>query len=301
MAGNAIRSSLFVLPPLRALDSVGGLALGALAGAAIVWVAGAVALHVPGQVQLREEIQRSRILGELNARVPPSRLLDAIARVDPFAAIRGPEPNVGPPDPALLGSAGVRLASPSVFRVIGTACGLGVEGSGWVAAPNLVVTNAHVVAGMKDAHVDHNDGESRDAEVVAFDPRNDVAVLRVGGLGAPALRLVDPVEGQAVAILGYPENGPFTATPGRIGQTGAVLTEDAYGRGPIRRLVTTLRGQVRHGNSGGPAVDAQGRVQTTIFASRIGEAAGYGVPSDLVRNALDTVSAAEVSSGPCVR
>jgi S1-C subfamily serine protease len=301
MAGNAIRSSLFVLPPLRALDSVGGLALGALAGAAIVWVAGAVALHVPGQVQLREEVQRSRILGELNARVPPSRLLDAIARVDPFAAIRGPEPNVGPPDPALLGSAGVRLASPSVFRVIGTACGLGVEGSGWVAAPNLVVTNAHVVAGMKDAHVDHNDGESRDADVVAFDPRNDIAVLRVAELGAPSLRPVDPVEGQAVAILGYPENGPFTATPGRIGQTGGVLTEDAYGRGPIRRLVTTLRGQVRHGNSGGPAVDAQGRVQTTIFASRIGAAAGYGVPSDLVRRALDTVSAAEVSSGPCVR
>jgi S1-C subfamily serine protease len=301
MAGNAIRSSLFVIPPLRALDSVGGLALGAAAGAAIVWVAGAVALHVPGQVQLREEVQRSRILGELNARVPPSRLLDAIARVDPFAAIRGPTPQVGPPDPALLGTAGVHLASPSVFRVIGTACGLGIEGSGWVAAPNLVVTNAHVVAGMKDARVDHNDGEARDAEVVAFDPRNDIAVLRVGGLGAPALRLVDPVEGQAVAILGYPENGPFTATPGRIGQTGDVLTEDSYGRGPIRRLVTTLRGSVRHGNSGGPAVDAQGRVQTTIFASRIGEAAGYGVPSDLVRRALDTVSAREVSSGPCVR
>ena len=301
MAGSAIRSSLFVLPPLRVLDSAGGLVLGAVAGAAIVWVAGAVALHIPGQVQLREEVQRSRILGELNARVPPSRLLDAIARVDPFSSILGPVPNVAPPDPALLDSAGVRLASPSVFRVIGTACGLGVEGSGWVAAPNLIVTNAHVVAGMSDARVDHNDGDSRDADVVAFDPRNDIAVLRVDGLGAQPLRLVDPVKGQAVAILGYPENGPFTATAGRIGQTREFLTDDAYGRGPFPRRVTTLRGVVRHGNSGGPAVDSQGRVRTMIFASRIGSASGYGVPSELVRRALDRISAAEVSSGPCVR
>ena len=183
----------------------------------------------------------------------------------------------------------------------GTACGLGIEGSGWVAAPNLVVTNAHVVAGMKDARVDHGDGRFRDAAVVAFDIRDDVAVLRVEGLDAPPLRLVDPVEGQAVAILGYPENGPFTATPGRIGQTGDLLTDDAYGRGPVRRNVTTLRGVVRHGNSGGPAVDGQGRVQATIFASRIGSAAGYAVPSALVRETLASAGRREVSSGPCVR
>ena len=300
VAANAIRRSLFVVPPLRALDSLGGLALGAVAGAAIVWVAGAVALHTPGQTQLREEVQRSRILSEINERVPPSRLLDAIARVDPFAAIRGPLARVGPPDPALLESAGVRTARESVLRVTGTACGLGIEGSGWIAAPSLVVTNAHVVAGMKDARVDRGDGEFRDAAVVAFDARDDVAVLRVEGLGAPPLRLVDPVEGQAVAILGYPENGPFTATPGRIGQTSVVLTDDAYGRGPIRRRVTTLRGSVRHGNSGGPAVDGQGRVQATIFAARIGSASGYAVPSALVREALAEAGAREVSSGPCV-
>jgi S1-C subfamily serine protease len=300
MLGNAIRTSLFVVSPLRVLDSLGGLAFGAAAGAAIVWVAGAVALHLPGQVQLREEVQRSLILSEINERVPPSRLLDAIARVDPFAAIRGPEPRVAPPDPALLASAAVRAAGPSVLRVTGTACGLGVSGSGWVATPDLVVTNAHVVAGMKDARVDRADGEFRDADVVGFDPLNDVAVLRVAGLAAPPLALVDPVEGRAVAILGYPEAGPFTASPGRIGQTGVVLTDDAYGRGPIRRLITTLRGVVRHGNSGGPAVDAQGRVEATIFAARVGSAAGYAVPSDLVRSALAKAGRREVSTGPCV-
>jgi S1-C subfamily serine protease len=303
MAGSAIRTSLFVLPPLRWLDSLGGLVLGAAAGAAIVWVMGAVALHLPGQRELREDVQRSRILGEINERVPPSRLLDAIERVDPFLTIRGPEANVAPPDPALLASPGVRAARESVFRVTGSACGLGVSGSGWAATPNLVVTNAHVVAGMKDPRVDRRDGEYRDAVVVAFDVRDDIAVLRVAGLGATPLEPVPPVAGQAVAILGYPESGPFTAAAGRIGQTSTVLTEDAYGRGPVNRRITTLRGDIRHGNSGGPAVDIRGRVQTTVFASRVGvENQGYGVPTELVRAKLaDARDSGSVSTGPCVR
>ena len=301
MAGNAIRTTLFALPPLRLLDSLGGLVLGAAAGLAVVWVAGAVALHLPGQTELRTEVQQSRILGEINERVPPSRLLDAIARVDPFLSIPGPEARVPPPDPALLGTAGVRAARPSVLRVTGTACGLGIAGSGWVAAPNLVVTNAHVVAGTKDPRVDRRDGEFLDAVVVAFDPKDDVAVLRVAGLDAKPLQAVEPVEGQAVAILGYPEDGPFAAVAGRVGQTSFVLTEDAYGRGPIRRRITTLRGEVRHGNSGGPAVDSRGRVHTTIFASRVGvEGQGYGVPTSLVREELAKAGARAVSTGPCV-
>ena len=303
MAGSAIRTSLFVLPPLRWLDSLGGLVLGAVAGVAIVWVLGAVALHLPGQRELREEVQRSRILGELNERVPPSRLLDAIARVDPFLTIRGPLANVAPPDPALLASPGVRAARDSVFRVTGSACGLGISGSGWAAAPNLVVTNAHVVAGMKDPRVDRRDGDYRDAVVVAFDVRDDIAVLRVAGLGATPLEPVAPVAGQAVAILGYPESGPFAAAAGRIGQTSTVLTEDAYGRGPVNRRITTLRGDIRHGNSGGPAVDIRGHVQTTVFASRVGvESQGYGVPTELVRAKLaDARDSGSASTGPCVR
>ena len=301
MAGSAIRTSLFAVPPLRALDSVGGLLLGAAMGAAIVWVAGAVALHLPGQRQLRESVQQSRILAEINRRVPPSRLMDAIERVDPFLVINGPEARVAPPDPKLLASPAVRAARASVFRVTGTACGLGVAGSGWAVAPDLVVTNAHVVAGMKDARVDRRDGDYHDADVVAFDVHDDIAILRVAGLDANPLAVVQPEEGRAVAILGYPESGPFTATPGRIGQTTDVLTEDAYGKGPVRRLITTLRGQVRHGNSGGPAIDARGRVQTTIFAARVGvEGQGYGVPTQLVQGKLADASTRSVSTGPCV-
>ena len=302
MAGSAIRTSLFVLPPLRLLDSLGGLVLGAVAGAAIVWVLGAVALHLPGQRDLREQVQQSRILGEINARVPPSRLLDAIERVDPFLAIQGPEANVAPPDPALLASPAVRDARSRVFRITGSACGLGISGSGWAAAPNLVVTNAHVVAGMKDPRVDRRDGDYHDADVVAFNVHDDIAVLRVAGLGAVPLETASPVEGQSVAILGYPESGPFTATPGRIGETRVVLAEDAHGRGPVNRKITTLRGRVRHGNSGGPAVDNRGRVRTTVFAARVGaDNQGYGVPTDIVQSTLaEAREAASVSTGPCV-
>jgi S1-C subfamily serine protease len=103
-----------------------------------------------------------------------------------------------------------------------------------------------------------------------------------------------------VAILGYPENGPFTATAGRLGPTVTVLSEDAYGRGPVRRTVTSLRGEVRHGNSGGPAVNARGAVETTVFAARIGSRGGYGVPTDVVRRALGRTGA-RVSTGPCAR
>ena len=302
MAGSAIRTSLFVIPPLRLLDSLGGLVLGAVAGAAIVWVLGAVALHLPGQRDLREQVQQSRILGEINARVPPSRLLDAIERVDPFLAIQGPEANVAPPDPALLASPAVRDARSRIFRITGSACGLGISGSGWAAAPNLVVTNAHVVAGMKDPRVDRRDGDYHDADVVAFNVHDDIAVLRVAGLGAVPLETASPVEGQSVAILGYPENGPFTATAGRIGETRVVLAEDAHGRGPVNRKITTLRGRVRHGNSGGPAVDNRGRVRTTVFAARVGaDNQGYGVPTDIVQSTLaEARESASVSTGPCV-
>ncbi|HEX7290111.1 MAG TPA: trypsin-like peptidase domain-containing protein, partial [Conexibacter sp.] len=135
--------------------------------------------------------------------------------------------------------------------------------------------------------------------------RDDVAVLRVTGLGAPALALAsDPASGTAGAILGYPLNGPFDVEAGRIGATRAVISQDAYGRGPVRRSVTPLRGRVRSGNSGGPVVDARGRVLTTVFAARTGAPAsaqgGYGVPNAVVADALAAARrSGPVSSGAC--
>ena len=298
LAGATLRSGLR-LPPLRALDSVGGFALGAAAGLAIVWVLGAAALLLPGQTSLRRSAQRSLVVRRLDAIAPPRRLLEALARVDPFPSIEGPIAGVAPPDPRLLGAAGVREAAPSVVRVVGTACGLAVEGSGWVGRPGLVVTAAHVVAGEHDTAVQpFGSGPALPATPVAVDARNDVAVLRVPGLRVRPLPLVDPRPGTAVALLGYPGDGPFAAKPGRIGRTATVLSQDAYGHGPVSREITSVRGVVRHGDSGGPAVDARGRVQTTLFAARVGSSGGYGVPSSAVRRVLANARG-PVSTGPC--
>lgn len=297
MAGSFFRAGLR-FPPLRALDTAGGLLLGAAAGLAIVWVLGAAALLLPGQRSLREGAQRSKVLQRLNEIVPPSRLLNALARVDPFPSIAGPEIPVDPPTPAVLRRPAVRAAAQSVVRVLGTACGLGISGTGWVAQPGVVVTAAHVVAGEKDTSVALS-GSSRRlaAQAVAFDPKNDVAVLRVPDLSSRPLPIADPEPGSPVAIVGYPLNGPLDAEPGRIGRTARVLTDDAYGHGPVERVITSIGGVVRHGNSGGPAIDARGRVQLTIFAAR-GGGGGYGVPAEVVRGALAS-AAGPVSTGAC--
>ena len=298
IAGSVLRRKVEV-GPARAFDSAAGLILGAAAGIAVVWVLGSVALQFPGKPGLRKSVQRSALLQGLNDLVPPAKLMRALARVDPFPAITGPSAPVAAPDPRVLADPSVRQASPSVLKVLGTACGLGVSGSGWVAAPELVVTAAHVVAGQDDTTVEPVGGVPRlRAQAVYIDRRNDVAVLRVHGLDASPLPLAKAELGVPVAILGFPESGPFTATAGRIGRTQPVLARDSYGNGPVTRTITSIRGQVRHGNSGGPAIDAEGRVQATIFAARPGGDVGYGVPAEIVRRALAR-SAGRVSSGDC--
>jgi S1-C subfamily serine protease len=299
--GARLRSGLR-LPGLGALDGLLGALLSAAVGLALAWLAGAVVLQTPGLDQLRRDVQRSFLLRQLNAALPPSGpLLGALARFDPLPSVPGPEAGVAPPSPAVLRQPGVRSAAPSVVRILGTACGLGIEGSGWVAVPGLVVTNAHVVAGEDDTVVESG-GRTRPTSLTFFDPHDDVATLRVPGLSAAPLSLAPgPVPGTPGPILGYPLDGPFDAEAARVGATRTVISDDAYGRGPVRRSMTTLRGRVRSGNSGGPVVDARGRVLATVFAATTsGPQGGYGVPNAVVRRAIAAGRrGGAVSSGPC--
>ena len=291
---------------LGVFDGVGGAVLVACLGLGLVWIGGAVALQTPGARELREPIQRSAILRELNDHLPPSGgILQALARFDPFPHVQGPEANVPPPNARIARDRDVRRAARSVVKVLGTACGLGVQGSGWLAGDGVVVTNAHVVAGQDDTTVQlHGEGPHIEADAIWFDPRNDLAILRASGLsGVAALRLdVGAAPGAPAAILGFPENGPYRVAPGRLGQTSEVVTQDAYGRGPVRRTITSLRGHVRSGNSGGPMVDAAGRVVTTIFAATVvdGGRSGFGVPDSIVQSALARARG-PVETGPCAR
>jgi hypothetical protein len=292
-------------PTLGLLDGIGGAVLIAAAGLFVCWIAGAVALQTPGARGLRKDIQRSAILRTLNKELPPSgTVLNALARFDPFPQITGPAPGVSAPSSKIARDPDVRAATRSTVKVLGTACGLGVEGSGWVARDGEVVTNAHVVAGETDTTVQlQGTGQHYDAQAIWFDARNDVAILRVRGISGavrPLALNVGAKPGTSAAIVGYPLNGPLDVEPARLGATSVVRTEDAYGRGPVMRPITSLRGLVRSGNSGGPVVDGHGRVVTTVFAAAVGGAqrAGFGVPDSVVASALAKASGT-VGTGPC--
>lgn len=285
---------------MHVADGAGGAALIAAVALGLVWVFGAVAIHAPGAANLRVDIQSSLILRRLNTVLPPTGpIINALGRVDPAPALASRPVEVPPPDSRIASDPDVRRAGASVVRVLGTACGLGVEGSGWVAAPGLVVTNAHVVAGEDATSVVTQAGTSVRATPVYFDSRNDLAILSIG-LPLPPLEMTKPRRGAAAAVLGYPENGPFVAAPARFGGTEVVLSQDAYGRGPLRREIGSLRGSVRSGNSGGPLVDRNGRVLGTVFAATTsGDDGGFVVPDDVVAAALGVEHPDRVDTGDC--
>jgi S1-C subfamily serine protease len=267
---------------------------------ALVWLAATVVLHSSATSELRPDVRRSLIVRELNGLLPPpDPLLEAIDRVDTLPSIAGPTTPVAPPDAAIASDPDIERAGLSVVRVLGTACGLGVEGSGWVAAPGLVVTNAHVVAGEDDTTIATQDGASFEAVPVLYEPGNDLAVLRIEA-DLPALPIAeDPRSGTGGAVLGYPENGPFAASPARLGETQTAISQDSYGNGPIHRQIAFLRGRVRSGNSGGPLVDSAGRVLGTLFASTTsGQSGGFAIPNDIVLPALARATN-PVDTGPC--
>ena len=299
--GGSIRDRLSS-PTSETLDGFGGAALGFALSLVLVWVVGAFALQSQPLPGLHPAVKDSRILHSLIERMPSGLLSRAVADLEPLPRIRGPEPEAAAPG-SIVGDPDVRAASARTLRVRGVACGYGVEGSGWVAGRNLVVTNAHVVAGETATKVQvGGTGRPLPAEVVVFDELNDIAVLRVNGLGLTPLRLAAPRPGEAAAVIGFPENGPLDIEPARTEKTEPVISSDAYDRGPVERVVTRFRVYVRPGNSGGPAVNENGRVVSTIFAIRTGsDNSGYGIPSRIVHRHLRMAAdrTTPVSTGGC--
>jgi S1-C subfamily serine protease len=295
-----LREKVVRRPFLHAADGAGGAALIASVALGLAWIFGAVLLHAPSTARLRADIQQSLILRSLNDVLPPSGpLLNALDRVDPAPTVLGPAAPVAQPDARIASDPEVLRAGDSVVRVLSTACGLGIEGSGWAVQPEVVVTNAHVVAGADDTTVTTQDGVELDATPIYYEPRQDLALLRVGA-ALPALPVSSRRrEGEDGAVLGYPENGPYRLSPARIGETRATISEDSYGNGPIERTIVAMSGNVRSGNSGGPLVDPAGNVVGTVFAATTsGPHGGFAIPAEQVSEALGR-TAEEVDTGPC--
>ena len=188
-----------------------------------------------------------------------------------------PIEEVGPPDPSLASSPVVGSVAGSVLKVRGRApsCQRALEGTGFVVGEGVVITNAHVVAGTEDVGVEVVDSRGRTeelpGEVVLYDPSIDIAVIRVPDLVAPALQFrPQPADvGEDVVILGYPLDGPFTATAGKVRQMITLQGPDIYDDGEVSREVYTVRAVVRSGNSGGPMIDRGGQVVGVVFGAAL--------------------------------
>jgi S1-C subfamily serine protease len=190
---------------------------------------------------------------------------------------------------------------PSTVEVEGEACGRIQAGSGWVASPGLVVTNAHVVAGERSTRVTTIDGATLPAEVVAFDPDGDLAVLSVPGLVAPALPLASPEVGMVGAVYGHPHGGPLKVIPARIAQNIVATGTDIYRTSSSRRHVLILATSLQPGDSGGALVDPAGNVVGVAFATDPGQAhTGYALTSDQVRTVLASAGSTPVATGSCL-
>lgn len=310
--GSRLRSRM-TSPPARAADAILGGLVSVVGVAVVITVLGGVVRGAPWP-QLSRAVGASTVVQGLDRVVPEevSQAADGMARAVAgdfprvFAGV-GPEviTPVAPPSAQEVGQAAA-VAAPGTVKVTGVAdsCLRAQEGSGFVIAPERVVTNAHVVAGVNQADVQVlGQGARLDAEVVLFDPERDLAVLAVPGLTAPALPLgVELARGAPAVVVGYPGNGPFTSTVARVREVLQAQGEDIYGNRGVVRQVYSLFAQVRPGNSGGPLLDANGAVVGVVFASSLDDPdTGYALTLAESRPVFDQAAAAvePVGTGNC--
>jgi S1-C subfamily serine protease len=286
--GSKLRA-LIAATPLGPVDGIGGAVISVISLLAVAWLFALALAYAPAP-PLARQIHRSVVLQTIDRAIPNqgqqvvATLLREVQRHD-LPAVSGPfatllAPSVPAPDPAVVPAA-TRAAANSILKITGDApsCSRSVEGSGFVYADQRVLTNAHVVAGVRSPRVSLPGGGTLAARVVVYDPNSDVAVLYVPGLDRRPLTMTGPVgSGTAAVVAGYPENGPFTAVAARIAARTNVTGPNIYQSRTVTRQVYTVRGRVRPGNSGGPLLSATGEVYGVVFAASIDQSdVGYAL------------------------
>ncbi|CAM3569897.1 MarP family serine protease [Nocardioides zeicaulis] len=300
--------------PVRALDAVGGSALSAVAVLLVAWALG-VAVSGTRIGAITPLVRDSTVLAKVDETLPPdaSKVLQAFNNVvgttffprylEPFAPERIVA--VKPGDPRMLTDPDVVAAQPSVAKVRGAnGCGGGVEGTGFFFSPGRLMTNAHVVAGVTRPEVEVA-GTSVVASVVLYDPDLDIAVLALPDPGVPSLKLDLTAEPEDdIAVVGYPEDGPYDVRSGRIRSQQRLRSPDIYGEGTVIRQVYSLRALIRPGNSGGPVLTSAGDVAGMVFAASVSDRdTGYALTASQVAEsaAQGITNESPVDTGTCVR
>lgn len=302
--------------PARALDATGGALVNVVAMLLVAWLIGS-ALATTSLPTVGREVRSSSVLHGVSQAMPTradtwfAEFSSVLAQngfpqvFSPFA--REPITSVPKPDPRLGDSEVVERAKSSIVKVTGTAmsCSKSLEGTGFVFSPRRVMTNAHVVGGVREPVVQvGGEGRHYDAEVVLYDWKRDVAVLDVPELKAPSLEFSAgaAITGDGAIIAGFPESGGFDARSARVRGRVQANGPDIYHRGTVRRDVYSLRGPVRQGNSGGPLLTPEGKVYGVIFAKSLEDReTGYALTNDEVRETITRGRAAEdgVDSQEC--
>ncbi|HYT10361.1 MAG TPA: MarP family serine protease [Mycobacteriales bacterium] len=269
--------------PAQRVDAVLGALVSGIGVLLVVWMVAAPLAAAP-YPRLSAAVRDSEVIRAIDEVVPkPVRALYAslrdVVRQYDFPEVFGPlvptrVRDVRPPDQKLLKTAAVRRARVSVVKVTGVAdsCARRIEGSGFVFAADRVMTNAHVVAGVRRPRVEVG-GQQHAATVAVFDAARDIAVLRVPDLGVPALPFAarPASSGDDAIVVGYPEDGPFFVGPARVRDRMEIRGPDIYDDRTVVREVYSVRGDVRSGNSGGPLLAPDGSVYGVIFAAAVDE------------------------------
>jgi S1-C subfamily serine protease len=271
LLGSNLRAEL-PLGTARRTDQVAGALVGVAGVAVVLWILLPILAHVQGWTA--EQARTSRIAQEVAGRFPnPPDTLEALRRImgdDPFPqvfdALR-PAPDVGAaPGASGLSEETAERVSQSTVKIQGQACGRIQEGSGFFVDDDLVVTNAHVVAGEDDTGVELSDGSTLDAEVVAFDPQRDLAVLHTDDSDRASLPVRVAGTGDTGGVFGHPGGGPLEISPFRVSDQITATGTDIYDRDRTSREVLVLASELAPGDSGSALVDANGQVVGVAFA-----------------------------------
>jgi len=280
--GVALRSKVRRRPS-TVLDSVGGAVVNVVAIMLLAWLIGTLVAYAPPFPSIAYQVNNSALLKGVDRLIPQSArpefsALRRLLTTEPYAQVFGAlgaetALNVPKPDPTVLRSAGLLRDRNSVVKIEGVApsCSRTIEGSGFVIGRDRVITNAHVVAGVRrDPEVYTRFGSQFSARVVLFDPSRDVAVLYVPGLSMPALPVTRSAPfGARAVVAGYPLDASFTAVPARVGRSELANGPDIYDRTRVTRDIYPIRALVEPGNSGGPLIAPDGQVYGMVFAAAV--------------------------------